>query len=92
MGADCSLRTEGRQDRRTDGRTDRRNQPDSDWSQFSYSPKNPRLFPAELQYFIVEKYGIYLTHCTSVIRSLYEDYFPISVNATFCSGLYKFAY
>jgi len=24
---------------------------------FAHSPKSPRLFPVELQYFIVEKYG-----------------------------------
>ena len=59
---------------------------------FAYSPKNPRLFPAELQYFVVEKYGICFTHYTSNIRSLYEDFFPIAVNATFCSEFYKFSY
>jgi len=59
---------------------------------FTCSPKNLRLFPAELQYFIVKKYGIYFTHYTSGIRGLYEDYFPISVNATFCLGYYKIFY
>jgi hypothetical protein len=60
---------------------------------FAYSPKkSPRFFPVELQYFIVEKCGIYFTHYTSDIRSFNEDYFPISVNATFYSGFYKFSY
>ena len=59
---------------------------------FANSLKIPRLFPAELQYFIVEKYRIYLSNSTSDIRSLHEDYCPISINATFYSVFYKCAY
>ena len=55
VGAEL-LHADRRKAGETEGQTDMTNLIVT-FRNFAYSPKSPRLFPVELQYFIVKKYG-----------------------------------